>query len=147
MSIIVNGKRLSLEKYKQALGNGVEIDMEDTDILKPIYNPSTAKTDTGKDKLDLLPYVGLASTAKAFEYGLEQYGHENYRTAASYRPFLAASLRHINKLLTGEELDKDSNLNHISHALACLMMAEQIKADGKPLNDPNTMKSTGKRNS
>lgn len=110
------------------------------------YNPATAKTDTGKDRLDLLPYAGLASAAKAFEYGMGQYGHNNYRNAKSYRPFLAASIRHIMKELDGETVDKDSGLNHICHALACLLMAEDIKSQGKPLNDPDTMKPYGERN-
>lgn len=110
------------------------------------YNPATAKTDTGKDRLDLLPYAGLASAAKAFEYGMSQYGHNNYRNAKSYRPFLAAGIRHIMKELDGEAVDKDSGLNHICHALACLLMAEDIKSQGKPLNDPDTMKPYGERN-
>lgn len=110
------------------------------------YNPATAKTDTGKDRLDLLPYAGLASAAKAFEYGLNQYGHNNYQNAKSFRPFLAAAIRHTMKKLDGEDLDKDSGLDHISHSLACLLMAEQIKSQGKPINDPDTMKPYGIRN-
>lgn len=110
------------------------------------YDPSTAKTDTGKDRLDLLPYAGLASAAKAFEYGMGQYGHNNYQNAKSYRPFLAAAIRHIMKKLDGEDLDKDSGLDHICHSLACLLMAEQIKSQGKPINDPDTMKPYGIRN-
>lgn len=111
-----------------------------------IYNPATAKTDTGKDRLDLLPYAGLASAAKAFEYGLNEYGHNNYQNAKSFRPFLAAAIRHIMKKLDGEDLDKDSGLDHICHSLACLLMAEQIKSQGKPINDPDTMKPYGIRN-
>lgn len=113
---------------------------------KSDYNPATAKTDTGKDRLDLLPYAGLSSAAKAFEYGMSQYGHNNYQNAKSYRPFLAAATRHLLKKLDGEDLDNDSGLDHICHALACLLMAEKLKELGKPINDPDTMKSYGKRN-
>jgi hypothetical protein len=112
----------------------------------PNYNPSTAKTDTGKDRLDLLPYAGLASAAKAFEYGMGQYGHNNYKNAKSYRPFLAASMRHIMKKLNGEDIDKDSGLDHMCHAAACLLMADELKAQGKPMDDPETMKPYGERN-
>lgn len=122
----------------------------DTNLIKEVlsnsYNSATAKTDTGKDRLDLLPYAGLASAAKAFEYGMGQYGHNNYQNAKSYRPFLAAAIRHIMKKLDGEDLDKDSGLDHICHSLACLLMAEQIKSQGKPINDPDTMKPYGIRN-
>jgi hypothetical protein len=122
----------------------------DTNLIKEVlsnsYNSATAKTDTGKDRLDLLPYAGLASAAKAFEYGLGEYGHNNYQNAKSYRPFLAAAYRHLAKKLDGEDLDKDSGLGHISHSLACLLMAEQLKAQGKPMNDIDTMKPYGVRN-
>ena len=110
------------------------------------YNPATAKTDTGKDRLDLLPYAGLASAAKAFEYGLKQYGHNNYQNAKSYRPFLAAAARHLAKKLDGEDLDSDSGLDHISHSLACLLMAEKLKFLGKPMTDLETHKPYGVRN-
>lgn len=116
------------------------------EVLSNSYNSATAKTDTGKDRLDLLPYAGLASAAKAFEYGLGEYGHNNYQNAKSYRPFLAAAYRHLAKKLDGEDLDKDSGLGHISHSLACLLMAEQLKAQGKPMNDIDTMKPYGVRN-
>jgi len=122
----------------------------DTNLIKEVlsnsYNSATAKTDTGKDRLDLLPYAGLASAAKAFEYGLGEYGHNNYQIATSYRPFLAAAYRHLAKKLDGEDLDTQSGLDHICHSLACLMMAEKLKAQGKPMTDPNTHKPYGRRN-
>lgn len=132
------------EALKHANTYNIERDVNHKPFVD--YNPATAKTDTGKDRLDLLPYAGLASAAKAFEYGLGQYGHNNYQNAKSYRPFLAAAIRHIMKKLDGEDLDKDSGLDHISHSLACLLMAEKLKSLGKPMNDIDTMKPYGIRN-
>ena len=107
------------------------------------YNIKTAKSDVGKNRVDLLPYAGLASGARAFNYGLLKYGHENYRTAASTRPFIAAAIRHLYQKLGGEVEDFESGLDHLDHAIACLLMAAQQHVDGKPMNDTEAMKSTG----
>lgn len=135
--------------YGTCEGEGLKQWIVERDVNhKPFvdYNPATAKTDTGKDRLDLLPYAGLASAAKALEYGLGEYGHNNYQIATSYRPFLAAAYRHLAKKLDGEDLDTQSGLDHICHALACLMMAEKLKAQGKIMTDPETHKPYGIRN-
>jgi hypothetical protein len=64
-------------------------------------------------------------------HGAAKYGEGNWRTSIgtdkhdSFRQrLLAAAIRHI---IAADDLDADSGLPHVDHALACLYMAREYR--------------------
>lgn len=95
---------------------------------------SAKKFDTGKPPMNLLDRVALEETAKVLAFGAEKYGEDNWRDDGQYslgtkRP-LAAALRHIYAYLDGEELDPESGLSHLGHAMCSVMFALRAEVEG-----------------
>lgn len=75
-----------------------------------------------KPKMSLIPQLAQVEVAKVFTYGAEKYAEYNFSKGARNTTYCDAALRHINKYLRGQDLDDESNLNHLAHAISCLMM-------------------------
>lgn len=88
----------------------------------PRREGEAVKADTGKAPLSLVPREALEMCAEALEFGRIKYGRNNYKQGMDHTRILDAALRHITAYAAKEDLDKESGLNHISHALACLAM-------------------------
>lgn len=62
------------------------------------------------------------SMAAVLEYGAQKYDRDNWRKPSPNKLSSADSLyRHIDAILEGEELDKDSGFQHIGHILCNIM--------------------------
>ena len=79
------------------------------------------KFDAGKPRLDLLPYSGLTMAAEVLEYGRKKYGKNNWACGMSWSRPYAACLRHLMAWNNGENIDPESGLHHIGHALCNLL--------------------------
>ena len=75
-----------------------------------------------KPRLSLLPQVALIEIAKVFTYGADKYDEYNFSQGAKNTTYVDASLRHINKYLCNNDIDDESNLLHLAHAISNLMM-------------------------
>lgn len=80
------------------------------------------KFDSGKPQLSMCPLEGLIHEAKAFEYGAEKYGRNNYKLGMKWSRLIDASLRHIHAFANKEDLDKESLIHHLGHAKATIGM-------------------------
>ena len=78
-----------------------------------------------KDKLDLtlIPWESLQSVAKVFRYGAQKYEVDNWRLLEPDR-LKKAFLRHMLEWLCGYEKDSESELTHLSHMTANLLMLQ-----------------------
>lgn len=86
------------------------------------------KHDFGKPQFRLIPQEALESLARVMSYGANKYAPDNWRKVDSgHDRYMDAALRHINAHLRGEVLDDESNLPHLMHAVASLMMAYESK--------------------
>lgn len=94
------------------------------------FNPGGTKHDTGKPDLSLVPRVAVEEIAKALTYGEKKYERYNYLKGFNSNRLIAASLRHITAWQDGEEVDAESGLSHMAHALACLSMLLHCKSIG-----------------
>lgn len=83
---------------------------------------SAKKDKTGKIDLTILPLEGLIHAAKAGLFGAEKYGRYNYHKGHLNTDLLAAALRHIFKYNEGQDLDDESGVHHLGHAIFDLMM-------------------------
>jgi hypothetical protein len=95
---------------------------------------------SNKIPLHLWPETATVYGALAFLDGALKYGRSNFRAvgvrASIYND---AAKRHLNKWFEGEDLDPDSGLPHLAHALACVAILIDATEAGK-LNDDRNFK-------
>jgi len=101
-------------------------------IKAPKEPEHAAHFDSGKPRLELLPYESLAEIAKVFDYGFSKYGVGNWSKGMLWTKMAASILRHTYKWLAGIDKDEESGLSHMAHAGACVVMIlyyEQYKKE------------------
>lgn len=85
-------------------------------------HPGGRKFDGGKLQYGLLPPLALRETVKVLTYGAEKYEPDNWRRVPdSHRRYFDAAQRHIWTYKEGEMVDPESGINHLAHAVCCLM--------------------------
>lgn len=80
------------------------------------------KHDQGKPPLTLIPGDFLLGMAEVFQRGAVKYGRHNFRKGLLISRTLDAALRHLLAFNEGEDLDPETNLNHLFHAACSLAM-------------------------
>lgn len=84
------------------------------------------KFDTGKLRYDLVPPSAMRGLAEVLTYGAKKYKPKNYLGGEEAR-FIAALYRHLEAWRTGEELDKESGMPHLWHALTNIAIIMELK--------------------
>ena len=82
----------------------------------------------GKEKLRLIPRKAMVAGARVREYGIDKYNGDNYQQVPAIE-FVDATLRHIYKYLEGQQIDPESGLPHLHHALCSMMLAVAVLKD------------------
>lgn len=91
---------------------------------------------TDKLPLHLWPETATAMGCLGFLEGALKYGRSNWRhSGVRYTIYVDALRRHVNALFEGEDIDPDSGLPHLSHALACLAIIVDAQAAGNLVDD------------
>jgi len=83
--------------------------------------PTGVKHDEGKPRMDLIPPDVEEALGIILTYGSQEYGDRNWELGLEWGRVYAAARRHMGKFWRGEDIDKDSGLPHIDHALCCLV--------------------------
>lgn len=108
--------------------------------LDETCKPSNPKDAIGSDKLPLhlWPETATAMGCLGLLDGALKDGRSNWR-AVGIRPsiYVDAAKRHINAWFELEEIDPDSGLPHLAHAIACLAIIIDAQAIGKMNDDRN----------
>lgn len=91
-----------------------------------------AKFDTDKPRPELIPPEALMAAARAFTYGAQKYGAGNWSRGEMLplSRLFGALQRHLWSWWSGVEVDADSGLGHLDHALASLAMLVATQARG-----------------
>jgi hypothetical protein len=97
---------------------------------------SAKKHDQDKIDLSLLPLPALELTAQALMYGEKKYGRNNFREGFDTNRLVAAALRHLFAWQNGRDLDEESGVSHLGHAIAAISMlvtnlADRTAKDGR----------------
>lgn len=106
----------------------------------PTLKQTNPKDAVGSDKLPLhlWPETATAMGTLGLLDGMLKYGRNNWReTGVRATIYIDALKRHINAYAEGEDLDPDSGMPHLSHALACLAILVDAKAADKLNDDRN----------
>lgn len=99
--------------------------------------PSNPKDMVGSSKvpMHLWPETATVLGCMALLDGMLKYGRANWRAIGVRSSiYYDACRRHMDKWFEGEDLDQDSGLPHLAHALACIAVIVDAQAAGK-LND------------
>lgn len=79
------------------------------------------KFDEGKIPWDLWSADALEETAKVLAFGAKKYEPYNWAKGIKYRRVFRALLGHLWDWWRGKEYDDETGLNHLAHAMCCLM--------------------------
>lgn len=86
---------------------------------------NAVKNDNGKVRMDLLPPRAIIEVARAYTYGAGKYTDFNWQKGLPWSRLYAAAQRHLHAYWSGEDLDPESRLYHLAHAIYnCLTLIE-----------------------
>lgn len=85
--------------------------------------------DAKKSRVDVLPPSVLLSVGDVFAYGAGKYGERNWEQYAEdwdWCQLYASAMRHLIAWAGGEDIDPESGLPHLDHAVCNLMMLQGL---------------------
>ena len=91
------------------------------------------KNDQEKPPLSLLPVQAVEAVGRGLAFGAKKYGKHNWRGGMDHTRLSSAALRHIFAYIDGENLDTETNEEHIAHAICGLLflLESRIKGYGR----------------
>ncbi len=93
---------------------------------------SGRKDDTGKARFDLIPWGAIEGLVAVLTFGAKKYQPNGWRTVPDALPrYEAALLRHFAAYKRGEEVDPESGLPHLHHALTNLVFIVELTKGSK----------------
>lgn len=78
------------------------------------------KHDGGKPPLSYISRDLIEGIAQVREFGARKYAPHNWKNGFNYTRSIDAALRHIFAFLDGEDMDPESKMNHLLHAVCSL---------------------------
>ena len=89
-----------------------------------------------KPNLSIIPLAPLYEVCVAFVEGAAKYGRNNWRDQnVSETIYVDAAIRHLNQWLSGETIDPDSGLSHVTKAIAGLIILRDAQIHGCSIDD------------
>lgn len=86
------------------------------------------KFDNEKPEMYLLPPLATLEVGKVLTYGAKKYSPNNWRKLDRLQSrYTSAAIRHILAEMAGEEVDEETSLSHLAHAICCLMFKLEDK--------------------
>ena len=87
-----------------------------------LKQPIGRKFDGGKLEYGLLPPKALEETVKVLTFGAQKYERDNWQKVPdAKRRYFDALQRHVWSWKQGEQIDTESGIHHLAHAMCCLM--------------------------
>ena len=94
------------------------------------------KYDGEKPKMHLLPPKAINEVAKVLTFGAQKYDEENWRKLEDLQSrYSSGALRHIFAHLDSENLDPESGLSHLAHAICCLLFKLEIELENAKIEE------------
>jgi hypothetical protein len=86
---------------------------------KPTIDNTGYKLDGDKNKIELVPPDAVEALGRVMTYGASKYPAYNWARGMAWSRVYGALMRHMLAFWNGEELDPESGLPHVEHALCC----------------------------
>lgn len=93
------------------------------------------KHDQHKPMVDLIPAEAVFGLGEVLAFGANKYNKANWAKGIAFSRLIAATLRHVYKFSNGQDLDEESKLNHIDHAMCNLAFLKWMYIHRKDLDD------------
>ncbi len=93
------------------------------------------KNDFEKPTIELIPPCSIFAAARAFKYGADKYDANNWRKGLRHSRLFGALQRHLWSYWGGEDMDEESGLHHLDHAMACMCMLVENAYTREDLDD------------
>ena len=99
------------------------------------------KFDSQKVRMDLLCPFAMEELAKVLTFGAKKYDSWNWTKGIKTCRLIAALLRHVFAYAKGEDVDPETGLHHMAHAMCCAMFVVGMPhyatgQDDRPLAKP-----------
>jgi hypothetical protein len=75
------------------------------------------RADRGKPRLDLVPPEAIIGLADVLTFGADKYAPRNWELGGAWGRSYASAMRHLMAFWSGEDIDPETGLPHIDHAL------------------------------
>jgi hypothetical protein len=89
----------------------------------------------GKIQWSLVDYESLEPMVKALEFGANKYSRDNWKKGLPHSSIIDSTMRHITAIQKGENVDPESGICHIGHAMCNLMFLSWMQRNRPDLND------------
>lgn len=91
-------------------------------IASERQDPNGRKDDGGKLRYRLLPVRPLRRVVEVLEFGARKYAVDNWQKVPEARErYTDALMRHVEAWRGGEQVDPESGLPHLAHAICCAL--------------------------
>lgn len=85
------------------------------------------KFDISKPNMALISPLALAYLSQVLTFGATKYKENNWRKGLDQTKLIAAALRHITAFAAGLEVDPETGLPHMAHAMCCCMFSLELQ--------------------
>jgi len=117
--------RKQLDAWPSSQNNAASTFVLNTETSQKLASMDKAavKHDTGKPDWSLVPFESLEGMVKVLEFGAQKYAGWNWTTNGGfpYMRVMRSCLRHLFAWSRGEDIDPESGLSHIHHAMCNLL--------------------------
>lgn len=96
------------------------------------------KFDTDKPKIHLVPPEVIEAMATVYGFGAEKYGENNWRQDIHKFPYsrhYSSIMRHLLAFHSGEDLDPESGLPHLWHAMTQMAILTMTTIEAPEMDD------------
>lgn len=114
------GELDSLKKEEEKLIKELSSEWSDEEkelFLKKELKPQGLRYNTGKNRLELVPYDALLAMSEVLTFGASKYEDRNWEKGMNYSVAFSSLMRHLIAFWNGEDKDKESGLDHMAHVL------------------------------
>lgn len=92
---------------------------------------SGTKFDEGKLRHDLIPGYAVEMLASVLTFGSKKYGDRNWEKGIAFNRLIGSTFRHLWSFVMRNDIDKESGLPHLAHALCNIAMLLHFTKYGK----------------
>lgn len=91
-------------------------------------SPKVLKYDQEKTRHDLVPPEAIEGMAKVLTFGANKYSDRGWEVGMDWGRVYAALQRHVLAWWSGQNLDPETGLSHMSHAACCVAFLQTYEA-------------------
>lgn len=130
----------TMDRIRKNVDKTLLTDAGPDEIVETFAKLGGWKADSGKLPLHLLPFDALCGVAEILDLGAKKYAARNWEKGLAWDRVYSAALRHLFSWFQGEDIDPETGLSHMDHALCGLLfLSAFIKRGAGEDNRPSRL--------